>query len=669
MKNLILIILLLFSTNFYSQNKDKKSLLDEMNNYFNKGKIEKLEVLTSEILSGKYGSLDDELKFYVLMYSSNIYTRDEYAEKNYQLAYDKTIELINFTKITSYQVPNKEAYLKSMDEFLNEFLNKHPEIKKVSNQSNTQNTLTSVSNSNNIQPPADNKTVTLTVSGTGKSIEEAKLNALRSAIEQAFGTFVSSKTEILKDNLVKDEIVSISNGNIQKYDIISKVEIPDNGYAITLNATVSIEKLTTFAESKGVAIEFKGGMFGLKIKLQKLNEKNELNACINILSVVHELFQNGFDFSIVNEDPKLFKDSKYSIKFKVNGNPNINFHNAIDYLKKSLSKLGMSKDEILDYNSTNKEVYDFMGYKLRNRLSYKVLRNIYENLYYYTGNFNLIINKNKKISGPDLVEIRQELRNSFTMNFDKPSFLLTSSNNFKENFDENYFEGLDGSSFYYLPESNNFTYIWEQLFDINEIENMNSISISSKGINSRIKHGGFVIYETDKQIIIASPYTLDWDSSLIWKPVKTSEKMFEGKNNMLLFKDLESNNTIFDLIVKYNLINNTDWHIPTSEELKLFVKEVYASKSPLNHFTYCSNTFSEPTFINQPDSFKFTVFNAPNSFTKEKNYKDNQKFGIPFNSFDSFDILNDLFNEIKLIDANHSWSNTIKIPLIKYINK
>ena len=59
--------------------------------------------------------------------------------------------------------------------------------------------------------------VTLTTSGTGKTIEEAKNNALRSAIEQAFGAFISSKTEILNDELIKDEVVSITSGNIIKY--------------------------------------------------------------------------------------------------------------------------------------------------------------------------------------------------------------------------------------------------------------------------------------------------------------------------------------------------------------------------------------------------------------------------------------------------------------------
>jgi hypothetical protein len=61
---------------------------------------------------------------------------------------------------------------------------------------------------------AAEQTVTLVVSGQGKTKNEAQQNALRSAIEQAYGAFISSKTEVLNDELVKDEIVSVSNGNL-----------------------------------------------------------------------------------------------------------------------------------------------------------------------------------------------------------------------------------------------------------------------------------------------------------------------------------------------------------------------------------------------------------------------------------------------------------------------
>src|SRR5690606_40803599 len=105
-----------------------------------------------------------------------------------------------------------------------------------------------------ILPPlaVNDQTVTLTVTGQGQTIEEARQNALRSAIELKFGTFISSKTEIVNEDLVRDEIISVSSGNIQKYDILFEGEIPGIGYATTLTATVSVNKLTTFATNNGV---------------------------------------------------------------------------------------------------------------------------------------------------------------------------------------------------------------------------------------------------------------------------------------------------------------------------------------------------------------------------------------------------------------------------------
>jgi hypothetical protein len=102
---------------------------------------------------------------------------------------------------------------------------------------------------------SDEKIVSLTVTGQGKTIEEAKQNALRSAVEQAFGAFISSKSEILNDNLIKDEVISVSNGNIQKYSVISEEKITNGSFVISLSAEVSINKLTNFCKSKGVEVE------------------------------------------------------------------------------------------------------------------------------------------------------------------------------------------------------------------------------------------------------------------------------------------------------------------------------------------------------------------------------------------------------------------------------
>ena len=50
--------------------------------------------------------------------------------------------------------------------------------------------------------------VTLVVSGEGATKEQATHMALRSAVEQAYGVFVSANTEILNDELVVEEIAT-----------------------------------------------------------------------------------------------------------------------------------------------------------------------------------------------------------------------------------------------------------------------------------------------------------------------------------------------------------------------------------------------------------------------------------------------------------------------------
>ena len=202
----------------------------------------------------------------------------------------------------------------------------------------------------------EDKTVTLTVSGTGKTIEEAKTNALRSAIEQSFGAFISSKTEILNDNLVKDEIVSVANGNIQKFDIISQVEIPNNGYAMTLNATVSISKLTSFAQSKGVSIEIKGGLFAANIIQQELNEKSELISLQNILNTSNEILKKSFDYSIDTKGNPTLNNGKYDIPLKISIKLNKNFYEFRKYLINSLNGLSMSESEIANYDEIKKPI-------------------------------------------------------------------------------------------------------------------------------------------------------------------------------------------------------------------------------------------------------------------------------------------------------------------------
>ena len=125
---------------------------------------------------------------------------------------------------------------------------------------------------------ADENIVTLVASGTGLTKENATKSALRSALEQAYGTFVSSNTQIVNDELVKDEIVSISSGNIRNYNEISCIELPQGGYDVSVKAVVSIGNLVTFAQNHGMSTELSGNTFLMNRNMAKLNRKNEKKA-------------------------------------------------------------------------------------------------------------------------------------------------------------------------------------------------------------------------------------------------------------------------------------------------------------------------------------------------------------------------------------------------------
>ena len=60
---------------------------------------------------------------------------------------------------------------------------------------------------------AQNKNeITLVTQGFGKNKEEATLHALRNAIEMSCGTFLFNNSSSLNDELLKDEITTVSSG-------------------------------------------------------------------------------------------------------------------------------------------------------------------------------------------------------------------------------------------------------------------------------------------------------------------------------------------------------------------------------------------------------------------------------------------------------------------------
>lgn len=145
--------------------------------------------------------------------------------------------------------------------------------------------------------------VTLTVSSDGPTKEEATKNALRSAIEQAYGAFVSANTTILNDELVKDEIVTISNGSIKDYKEISAVQTDNGNHFVTLSATVSLPNLITYAKNHGSECEFAGNTFGMEMKLFELQKESELKALYNLTEQIEAILPVMMKHELIVGEP------------------------------------------------------------------------------------------------------------------------------------------------------------------------------------------------------------------------------------------------------------------------------------------------------------------------------------------------------------------------------
>jgi hypothetical protein len=369
----------------------------------------------------------------------------------------------------------------------------------------------------------DSKDVSITSSGSGKTLEDAKQAALRSSTEQAFGAFISSKTEMFNDQVVADQMASVSSGNIKSYEVLNESQLPDGSWGVTLKTIVSVDKLTSFVEAKGIAIEIKGGMFALNIKQQLLNEQGEIKAVSEMVGLLHEPMQISFDYIIKSSDPKsLDAESKnWEIPLVVTATTNKNIDFCANYCIKTLAALSLSSEEVTSYQSLNKAVFpvviNYNGvaktFYLRKQRSINALNTLISNWEFYTRLFAVQ-------SGMDESNGNGEGR----------IHDFSSSRNYNN----------DGKTINFLTTGQQAaTFSWQDKRTLSQIEQMTGYKVKPRGVVLQFKHGGFVVYEENGHGLVAAITDL---GSMDWNSAKTAcdELILNGYS---------------------------DWHLPSKEEL------------------------------------------------------------------------------------------------------
>ena len=203
------------------------------------------------------------------------------------------------------------------------------------------------------------KEVTLVVTGEGATKEEATSNALRSAVEQAFGVFVSADTEILNDELIKDEIATVSSGNIKSFQEVAYIENPSGEKVITLQVVVSVGKLIAYSKSHGSEAEFSGATFQANLNLYKLNRRSSEIAFNNLYKELAQMASTMYDYKLTVKDPVIIDDKTGEVEMIVEVVANSHTKEVGDYYAKSLESLSYDEKEIKSFNDMGSTFYAY----------------------------------------------------------------------------------------------------------------------------------------------------------------------------------------------------------------------------------------------------------------------------------------------------------------------
>jgi hypothetical protein len=211
--------------------------------------------------------------------------------------------------------------------------------------------------------------------------------------------FFPSKSELLKDQFVKDQIIAAGNSNIKSYTLLKESQLPDNSWSLTLKAEVSVTKLASFIEAKGISTEFNGGIFAMNIKQQLLNEQSEIKAINEMIDLIQKYMESSFDFTINSGEPKSAdEESKnWKIPITVTAITNKNMDFCASHCIKTLQSLSLSDEEVSNYKNLNKAIFNVVviyngtnySFYLRKNTSFSALDKLFEKWEYYTRLFKV----------------------------------------------------------------------------------------------------------------------------------------------------------------------------------------------------------------------------------------------------------------------------------------
>lgn len=187
---------------------------------------------------------------------------------------------------------------------------------------------------------SDNR-ITVEAEGTGSTKMEALKSAWQNAVRQAVGMYMTSKTEMLNDNLT-EELAAYSRGQVNSYKTLS--ESQNNGiWTIKIQANIDRDIMQeTVKASKSQNIQIDGGNLAAQIQSQQ-NKDQDAKDVIKLSDMLN--FQEALDYQVslqpykINNETAIF--ARHILKFDLK-----KFQNWANTLEKFVAQRAIRKDEM-----------------------------------------------------------------------------------------------------------------------------------------------------------------------------------------------------------------------------------------------------------------------------------------------------------------------------------
>jgi|GEM_PF-6714550 len=148
---------------------------------------------------------------------------------------------------------------------------------------------------------ADLKAVDVT--GVGTSRELALKDGLRSAVEKAVGTLITSETAVSNSTLIRDNVLSYSAGYVEDYKVVSE-ELSLGQVRMNLTVQVSSLKLRQKLDTLNIAVaKLPGQAFSVQIDTKR---KAEIDASAMLVPVLNSYPKAAYKIAV--KPPRLKKD-------------------------------------------------------------------------------------------------------------------------------------------------------------------------------------------------------------------------------------------------------------------------------------------------------------------------------------------------------------------------